>query len=195
MYKLIAHRGEKKSSKENSLAAFLDAINSDYYGFECDVRMTKDDDFVIYHDPLFKGKLIKNYTMKELRKHGFINLDEVLQIKTNKMILIDIKDAFIDTDKLHKKLKLYSNKDIYIMSFYDSVIRKLFCKERWYKVGILNYILNSDEKHFEYDFLAILNAVINDKIINVYKLQNKKLFIYGVKKEMVSDLYPYYIVD
>ena len=46
-YKLIAHRGSHKFAKENSLFSFFNAINENYYGFECDVRGTKDQKFYI----------------------------------------------------------------------------------------------------------------------------------------------------
>jgi len=143
MYKLIAHRGNKKSSKENTLAAFFDAVNSsDYVGFECDVRQSKDNKFVIYHDPLFQGKLIKNYYYQDLKKYDIPLLGDVLDIKTDKIIMVDIKDPFIDTEKLVRELNKYSDKKIYVMSFYDNAIIKLFNDNRTYKVGILNYVLN-----------------------------------------------------
>ncbi|MBE6148839.1 MAG: glycerophosphodiester phosphodiesterase [Firmicutes bacterium] len=196
MYKLIAHRGNKKSSKENTLAAFFDAVNSsDYVGFECDVRQSKDNKFVIYHDPLFQGKLIKNYYYQDLKKYDIPLLGDVLDIKTDKIIMVDIKDPFIDTEKLVRELNKYSDKKIYVMSFYDNAIIKLFNDNRTYKVGILNYVLNTDEKHFNYDFLCILGAISNDKIIKNYKIKGKELFIYGVKKTNLKDFYPYYIVD
>ena len=47
-YKLIAHRGSHKFAKENSLFSFFNAINENYYGFECDVRQSKDKKFYIY---------------------------------------------------------------------------------------------------------------------------------------------------
>ena len=52
-YKLIAHRGSHKFAKENSLFSFFNAINENYYGFECDVRQSKDKKFYIYHDMLY----------------------------------------------------------------------------------------------------------------------------------------------
>lgn len=196
MYKLIAHRGNTKSSKENTLAAFFDAINSgDYVGFECDVRQSKDNKFVVYHDAMFQGKLIKNINYQTLKKENVPLLEEVLNIDTDKIIMVDIKDAFIDIVKLSKELNKYPNKKIYVMSFYDNLIRKLFNEKRSYKVGILNYVLNTDEYHFKYDYLCILYAISNDKIIRDYKLKGKELFIYGVKRNNLSDLYPYYIVD
>lgn len=196
MYKLIAHRGNTKSSKENTLAAFFEAINSsEYVGFECDVRQCKDNKFVVYHDAMFQGKLIKNIDYQTLKKENVPLLEEVLNINTDKIIMVDIKDAFIDVVKLSKELNKHSNKRIYVMSFYDNLIRKLFNEKRYYKVGILNYILNTDEYHFKYDFLCILDAISNDKIISDYKLKSKELFIYGVKRNNLRDLYPYYIVD
>ena len=59
----------------------------------------------------------------------------------------------------------------------------------------LNYILNTEENHFKYDFLCLLDAVSSDKIIRKFQVKNKKLFIYGVKRENIKDKYPYYIVD
>jgi len=81
------------------------------------------------------------------------------------------------------------------MSFYDGVIRKIFIFFRQYKVGILNYVLNTDHNHFKYDFLCILDAFSNEEIIIKYKRKNKELFIYGVKRNNLKDIYPYYIVD
>lgn len=195
MYKLIAHRGEKKSSKENSMAAFFDAIKGDYVGFECDVRTAKEGNFIIYHNPLLDGKLIKMYNSKELKEKQVVMLQEVLEIETDKIILLDIKDPFIDTESFSKIVEKYDDKKIYVMSFYDNVIRKLYNTRRNYKVGILNYVLNTDMYHFKYDFLCILDAISNDKIINSYKLSGKELFIYGVKRNELNDNYPYYIVD
>lgn len=195
MYKLIAHRGEKKSSKENTIAAFFDAINGDYYGFECDIRMTKDKKIVVYHDPMFKGKLIKNYNYKELKSNNIPLLEDVLNIKTDKIIMIDIKDAFIDDKILLKVLNHYKDKNIYVMSFYDNIINKLFVDNCGFKVGILNYVLNTNDNHFKYDFLCILNTFLNNEIINKYEHDKKELFVYGIKRKDIKDLYPYYIVD
>src|SRR5574344_1446521 len=99
---LIAHRGSVNGNTfENSLAAFIRANNDiKYDGFELDVRETKDHDFVVNHDFVFKDKLIAKSNLSELQMLGLASLKEVLNIKTNKLILIDIKDLNIDTSRL-----------------------------------------------------------------------------------------------
>lgn len=47
---IYAHRGSSKDHPENTLAAFQAAINENAHGFECDLRLTKDGEIVIWHD-------------------------------------------------------------------------------------------------------------------------------------------------
>ena len=117
-----------------------------YYGFECDVRQSKDKKFYIYHDMLYDGKLFKSFNSNEIICD---TLESVLKLNTNKIILLEIKDPFIDIDNLVETLIKYSDKNIYVMSFYNTVIDKLNIKNKTYKVGILNYVLNTTEKHLE----------------------------------------------
>ena len=86
---LIAHRGIFNSIvKENTIPAFLGAINnSDYVGFELDVYTSSDGEFIVNHDPLVDGKFIWKYTCKKLKKKGLVKLEDVLKLKTNKIIL------------------------------------------------------------------------------------------------------------
>ena len=139
-YKLIAHRGSHKFAKENSLFSFFNAINENYYGFECDVRETKDKKFYIYHDMLYDGKLFKSFNSNEIICD---TLESVLKLNTNKIILLEIKDPFIDIDNLVKTLNKYSDKNIYVMSFYNTVIDKLNTKY-WYST-----MRERDGEHYE----------------------------------------------
>jgi len=71
---LIAHRGIFNSVvKENTIPAFLGAINnSKYAGFEFDIYTSCDGEFVVHHDPLVDGKFIWKCSYKELKKKGGI---------------------------------------------------------------------------------------------------------------------------
>ncbi len=192
---LIAHRGIfNEVVKENTIPAFLGAINNpDYAGFELDIYTSSDKVFVVNHDPLVNGKFIWKQPYKELKKRGLIKLEDVLKLKTNKIILIEIKDINIDTIQLTKLLNKYKTKNIYVMSFFNSVIKKI--NNNLFKIGILNYILNSTTT-YNYDFMGILYDVASPHLINSLKKLNITVFLYAInKKDKLS--YPdiYYIVD
>lgn len=192
---LIAHRGlVKKGITENTLPAFLEAINSPKYtGFELDIYTSKDNVFVVHHDPLISGKFIWNQTYKELRKKGVIKLVDVLRLKTDKIVLIEIKDVNIDIVRFSKLLAKYQDKNIYVMSFFNSVIKKF--KNPSFKVGVLNYVLNS-KAEYTYDFIGILYPIANDHMIASLKESNIEVFLYGISKNdplLWDDVY--YIVD
>ena len=53
--KLIAHRGLHDKDNENTIKSFINAINSNkYVGFECDVRKTLDDKYIVNHNAYIK---------------------------------------------------------------------------------------------------------------------------------------------
>ncbi|MBE6154924.1 MAG: glycerophosphodiester phosphodiesterase [Firmicutes bacterium] len=192
---LIAHRGIVNNVvKENTIPAFLGAINnSDYVGFELDIYMSKDKEFIIYHDLLLDNKFIWKYSYKELKRKGIIRLEDVLKLKTNKLILIDIKDVNLDIDKLSNLLNKYKKKNIYVMSFFNSVIKKF--KNKTFKVGLLNYVLNSN-KEYSYNFIGLLYDVASTSLITKFKEKGIEVFIYNVNKKdkfIYNDVY--YIVD
>ena len=195
VFMLIAHRGlVKKGVIENTLPAFLGAIKSEKYtGFELDIYASKNGTFVVHHDPLLDGKFIWNYNDKELRKKGVSKLIDVLRLNTDKIILIEIKDININIEKLTKLLNKYKNKKIYVMSFFNSVIKKF--KKPTFKVGILNYILNSTSE-YNYDFIGILYDVATNRMIESFKNRNIEVFLYALNKKdqyIFKDVY--YIVD
>ena len=48
--KYIAHRGYSGAECENTLQAFKLACESGFYGAECDVHVTSDGKYVVFHD-------------------------------------------------------------------------------------------------------------------------------------------------
>ena len=191
----IAHRGlVKKGVIENTLPAFLGAIKSNKYaGFELDIYTSLDGIFVVHHDPLLDGKFIWKYNYKELRKKGVLKLIDVLRLNTDKIILIEIKDININIEKLTKLLNKYKNKKIYVMSFFNSVIKKF--KNPTFKVGVLNYILNSTSE-YTYDFIGILYDVATNHMIESLQKMNIEVFLYALnKKDKYRFKDVYYIID
>lgn len=197
--KFIAHRGLRTdNAKENTLEAFSNAIhNSAIAGFEFDIRKTLDNQFVVNHNAFIKTDLIKRKTYKYLKKkYNLPLLSEVLALETDKMMLVEIKDTHLPYRKLIKILNQHQNKKIYVMSFHNRVIEKLKKKGVNAKLGILNYILNS-EADYQLDFICLLNSLTTPHLIKEYEKRNVEVFLYGVLNEEKDLWYENgtYIVD
>ena len=190
----IAHRGlVNDDNHENTIQALRQALNSDkYVGVETDLRVTKDNYFVLVHDVIYKGKIVKYSHYDDLE--GVDRLEDLLRIKTNKILMIEIKDLGIDLNKLVKMLNK-SKRNIYVMSFNRNVINSLNKYTRNFKIGILNYILNSNKEVLNYDFVCLLNDIITDDLINYFSKNNLEVFIYGIYKKINYQNNLMYIVD
>ena len=191
MAKYIAHRGLWNDLLlPNSYEALLNGLNSaKYIGIETDVRVTKDGVFIIYHDALYKGRLVRNIYYKDI-KRDVCKLEDVLKIKTNKVIMLEIKDFYMNVRRFIKLLNKYQ-RDIYIMSFDTKVIEKIAKLNTKYKLGVLNYILNSDY-NYHYDFICLLDLIASKEVIASFHKRNIMVIIYGVIK-VNGDLT--YIID
>lgn len=178
MKKYIAHRGiYNKNVSDNSYKALYDGLLSyKYIGIETDVRVTKDNVFILYHDVLYKGKLVKNVFYKDM--DNVSKLEDILKINTDKIILLEIKDFDIDVKKFIKLINKY-NKNVMIMSFDANVIKKIKKITNKYKLGVLNYVLNSDS-YYNFDFICLLDIIANDYVIESFKKRNIDILIYGV---------------
>ena len=178
MKKFIAHRGIWNDSvKDNSYQALYNGLLSEeYIGIETDVRVTKDNVFVLYHDPLYNGKLVKNVYYKDMV--DVCRLEDILKIKTDKIILLEIKDFNMDVKKFIKLIDKYK-RNVMIMSFSTLVINKIKTLNTKYKLGVLNYIINSDS-NYDYDFICLLDIISNNFVIERLKKRNIEVLIYGV---------------
>lgn len=195
MSKLIKHRGKSsKIIKENTYEAIKLALDDNkYLGVEFDIRETKDHEFIIYHNPILNNKLISSYLYRDLPK--FISrLKDILNINSSKIFLIEIKNI-TSIDKFINLLKKYKDKNIYVMSFSNSIINKINKSNKTYKVGVLNYVLNTNNDIKKLDFLVILNSILDENIMS--RLKGLEIFSYGVLESIEEYKYNnvYYIID
>ncbi|WP_342578266.1 glycerophosphodiester phosphodiesterase [Psychrobacillus sp. FSL K6-2843] len=69
---ILAHRGGAALAPEGSMAAFENAAKLGVHGFEIDLRLTKDEEIIVFHDETlervtdFTGK-VSDYTLSELK--------------------------------------------------------------------------------------------------------------------------------
>lgn len=175
----IAHRGLYGDNiKENTIKAFDNAFNNGYEGIEFDVRLTKDKIPVILHDSFLsrvfgvKG-LLKNYTYQELldNKIEIPKFEDVISRYNNKVMIIELKEKIDITKYIKDKRNLY-----YISSFnYDYI--SYLNKSGYYKLGVINYILNSGIDYSKIDFIMVLDSIYNKKL---FKLKDIEIIIYGI---------------
>lgn len=175
----IAHRGLFDDNiKENTIEAFDNAFNNGYEGIEFDVRLTKDKIPVILHDSFLsrvfgiKG-LLRNYTYQELldNKIEIPKFEDVISRYNNKVMIIELKEKIDITKYIKDKRNLY-----YISSFnYDYI--SYLNKSGYYKLGVINYILNSGIDYSNIDFIMVLDSIYNKKL---FKLKDIEIIIYGV---------------
>ncbi|MFI3236515.1 MAG: glycerophosphodiester phosphodiesterase [Lachnospiraceae bacterium] len=80
--KVWAHRGASGYAPENTIDAFILAMEMDADGVELDVQLTKDGELVVIHDERIDRTstgtgYVKEYTLEELKKFSFHNnMDE-----------------------------------------------------------------------------------------------------------------------
>lgn len=112
--KIIAHRGAYRENElpENSLAAFLAALELDIYGSECDVRETRDRQLVVCHEATHDGMTISKTDYATLSSHPLSNgeplplLDDFLEALRydhgNVRLVIELKSC--DVTRLLNKV-------------------------------------------------------------------------------------------
>lgn len=146
--KLTAHRGFSGIAPENTLVAFEKAGEYGFYATECDVHLTKDGVWVIYHDDnifrLTNGyKNIEEATYAELQEYVIDNgvnvdyypnqkiptLEEYLIICKDMKIIPQIEIKNGSKEKLQEILDLLEKYDLrenaIIISFRSEMIKKV----------------------------------------------------------------------
>ncbi len=213
---LIAHRGnDNHSFRENTINALISCLDRPYInGVELDVRITKNQEIIIYHNMFLLDK------SNNICKISDKNLDEILEvkpytstlesflsvIKTNKIIIIEIKEEGVINDKLinnlFKILKKYNYLNLYLCSFNYNLMKKIKLKYSNYKCGlIIGYLMNKNHVSNEFDFYLYsynnINLINNDKEIFIFNVKNvDRLDKLKIKKEfyIITDK-PYYFAS
>lgn len=189
---LISHRClNNHNYKENSIKGALDVLNKDYIdGIEVDIRITKDNKIIIYHNFLYKFKIVSKLNYNELEDVDlFENL--VKSINTSKIILLDIKCEDNNYINLINNLLAIINKypnNYYLCSFNYDLINYLKDKTN-YNIGIFITDIINRYKSFEH-----LSFVAPNKNVYNYIKYNKK-FVWTINSKKNINNYEYIITD
>ena len=152
---VIANRGLKEHSQENTIDAILLARKASYVdGVLIDIRITLDNEIVVFQkdnlesNTLGKGKISKtNYNdIKKVKftskifKNYIPTLKQILEkYKSNKLLILNLHDALskneLLVDKTLELLKKYPNYNYYIETSSVDILGYLIEKGNDYKYG------------------------------------------------------------
>ena len=194
----IIHRGiVNKKFKENLLSSFKKSFSLGF-GIETDIHLTKDREFVCFHDftlnRVFKRKMsIKNLNYSYLKELSVNQnkriplLKDVLEISNNKYpLLIELKPRMSkkNLQKLIKETSKYS-KCIFISFNHKNIFNLQKIKSN-IKVGLSFSNISSIKEIIDVSKNRRINCIILDKIfLNNKKIQNLKIekYFYTIKKK------------
>lgn len=152
--KIIAHRGASGLTEfDNSFESFRKAVEIGADMIEFDVRRTKDDELVAFHDSEIEGKAISDLTYEELveitEKEGFKvpTVEDVILLSKGKIGLdIELKEEGYE-EKVVDMVRSYLDYDSFVMkSFSDKTVKSIKRYDDRVKAGLLLGLEDPDSK-------------------------------------------------
>ena len=194
---IIAHRGFADNCRENTLESYRRAIEVGADAIELDVRKTKDNVFILFHDKLISDRVINQLTYAEINclasNLGFHipTLVEVLKLVQGKIKLdIELKEQKYEIDVINLILEYLDIKDFVITSFQFQSLStiKFYCPQ--VQTGIIldsQTTINFDcHVHLNnLDFLVLHFDLLNHKWLEVAETNNKFVWLWTVNKEKI----------
>jgi len=209
---VIAHRGNSHNNKDNSIESIKSALQLNVDMIEIDIRITKDNQIVVFHDNSTNSKLIEDMTYMECIDCNIISLSEILNTVNNQCKLyLDIKMPI-----------LYNNtkKTVFINKLFETIKKSthnfthiLFCSYDHNLVNDLNntlttkgvctsygYILSANITNYEILKKSNCNVVVldinilNKKLIDYLNNENIKIYVFTINfPKLIRKLQKYQI--
>jgi len=171
----IAHRGYSAKYKDNSIDAFIGAIEEGFDMIELDIQLCKNDDIVIFHDNIIHDKEIINMTLTEVEEIGIISLNTFCRIidTSHIEVYLDLKGSVKIAEKLiefiHKNPNDVYLPNVLIASFNRNMLHTIKKSNIPVRLG---YITNSNYSEHEWNMLTY---IVDFVCISVEQLNNETL--------------------
>lgn len=198
MTMIIAHRGFAHNCRENTLDAYRQAIEVGADAIELDVRKTKDDVLILFHDEFIRGKSINQLTYQEINSLASSldfpvpTLIEVLKLVKEKIIKLDVelKEEGYETAIVALLVEYLTIDQFIVTSFQVQSLSIVKLNYPQVKTGI---ILNSKTANnfdpkinlITVEFLVIEISLLNSYWLNLAETNNKSIFVWTVNKEKI----------
>ena len=141
---IVAHRGAPSYAKENTIESFEKAIALGADMIEFDVRRTKDNVFIVYHDGLIQGKPVNDLVYEEIsqmaKDQGFDipTVEEVLRWSRGRIKLdVELKEEDYEKEIVELSSKYLEKDQFVITSFNESSLKIIKDNYPGIQVGLL----------------------------------------------------------
>jgi len=174
--KVFAHRGGRLEYDENTLQAFREVYKKGLRGYEIDVRRTKDNHLVIFHDGNFKRIFgtegsVEESTLEEIKT---LYTKDGNQIPT----LDEVLEFFNSKPWLYIEFEMKTNSSHYDSKVLEQYCDKLFQKIHDHKPPTSDYVMTSfDTRPLKYlknkypsvDLLFIKGEGLSEEVLEEAK--------------------------
>jgi len=177
-------------ARENTLEAFQKAINLHADMIEFDVRRTKDQHYIIYHDPHIADKPLNEITCCEVREiarsMGFHvpELEEVLQVTRDRIGLdIELKEEGYEREVLDRICDVLPEADYIVSSFHAGSISRVKQNRSDVRTGFIFQhaaALTTDILEGDTDWLFPVQSLASSELLERMKRSGKKIAVWTV---------------
>ncbi len=214
---VFAHRGMTNYYAENSMESFIQCEKMGFNAIEIDIRITKDNRLMVFHDESCKRLLGIDGNISEMNAEEFQDLHLIHKdLKTNNKVLsldqflIKFKDSQIIYLDIKDDRKIVADSLLHYFQKYDMYKTVLVADESFIFMSYIkfrdpNIITIMEEgikegrewyyylmpRNFKPDFYASFLFEVNEELMKFFidtKLLHKKI-VYAVTHENIDDVY------
>jgi glycerophosphoryl diester phosphodiesterase len=180
---LLGHRGARavRSIQENSLASFDRALAEGCDGFEFDVRLTRDGEAVVCHDPASNGIEIAQAAAQELPQ--LVRLADVLsRYQDNAFLDIELKVAGLEKITTDLLRKFGPREGFVVSSFLPEVIEAVHAEDPDIPLGLICEAQAelSHWRHLPIEYVIPHDKLLDAELIRELTAAGKKVFVWTV---------------
>ncbi|ETT85744.1 glycerophosphodiester phosphodiesterase [Viridibacillus sp. FSL R5-0477] len=119
---VLAHRGGSHLAPEHTMSAFHKAADLGVHGFEIDIRLTKDEEIVVFHDEYVDRTCdgtgrVADLTLEELQLlnfgYNFVDLDGYLPYREDKQSIVTLRSLLEEFPQMLVNIDMKDAPDTY----------------------------------------------------------------------------------
>lgn len=131
---ILAHRGGSQIAPENSMIAFKKSAELGVHGFEIDIRLTKDEEIIVFHDEFIDRTTdgagrVSDMTLSELKTfdlgYQFINSQQEYEYRGQGETVITLRELFEEFPQMLINIDMKDSPETYEGSLIPSKLWRL----------------------------------------------------------------------